>query len=628
MQADAELTTSSTGTASRDRRVWLAVSAALVAVVYSLVVFTTAHAHEPWADEAQSWLIARDASMPEIWTKLLRLEGSPGLWHSLLHVLISFGLPYSRLNYISAALGLASALVLFYASPFPLVIRALLPFTYFLCFQYAVVARNYSLAPVLLFSVAAAYRANRRRLLLVSLILLALVSAQAFLVSFSFAVMIAFQAGLKWRATQPEERKKMLAAGAVYVAALLLIAVAVWPTDRTVFFITPNWSTGNFIGVSRYGFRQAFGDGYWPLVLIALSLPLLWRTPGLLFFLLSSLLLCTFGAVVYSNVWHHGFFVLAWLTALWISFNPARPDWFTLAGLVLFISTQCLWTWNAVRYERSTAYSGSRSMAALLRTRLHPGSKWFGIGFPSVAIQAYFPSNVYANYNRTARRQSFWTWSTESKTNDATEHLGSEHPDLVVLGYSSDSDRNLWTHLITESGYHQIWQTQGSLFWRTGPFQPEDFRLFAPGPQVSDSLLLSDLVLSESKADVQLLSGIIGPPTSTGRELAPGGGVALQRPSSATGQHSARLEMNFVISKEQFGRTGPMNLTVYVSGHRAGRMRINSAGVYNFAANVTTNELFWAVVPVAFQFERSGLLAPALGPDPVATASRIRLFAQ
>jgi len=609
-------------------RIWLAVTAVLVALIYSILVFRTAHAHEPWADEAQSWLIARDANLVDIWSRLVRLEGSPGLWHSLLHVLISVGLPYSRLNYISAVLGLASALVLFWSSPFPLGIRALLPFTYFLCFQYAVVARNYSLAPVLLFSAAAAYRANRNRLLLVSLVLLALVSAQAFLVSFSFAVMILFQMGLKWRASPKEARKGMIGAAAVYASAVLLIVLAVWPSGRTVFFITPNWSTHNFIGVSRYGLQQAFGDGYWPLVLISLSVPLLWRRPAMLFLLLSGILLCTFGAVVYSNVWHHGFLVLAWLTALWISFDPARPNWFALAGLALFISTQCLWTWNAVRYERKDAYSGSRSMAALLRTKAHPKSKWFGIGFPTVAVQPYFPANIYSNYNETAPGHSFWTWSTESRANDAAEHLGSEHPELVVLGYSADADRNMWNHLITASGYRQIWQTQGSLFWRTGPFQPENFQLFAPGPRVSDQLLLSDLVLSESEADVQLLSGITGPATPNGRPLSAGSTIALQRPSVAAGQHDARLEMKFVISKEQFGRTGPMNLNAYVSGHRVGKMTINSSGSYSYAANVTTDELFWAVVPVAFQFERAGFLAPALGPDPVALVSRIRLFAQ
>src|SRR5207248_10881543 len=129
----------------------------------------------------------------------------------------------------------------FYFSPFPVVLRGLLPFTYFLCFQYAVVARNYSLAPLLLFSAAAAYRANRSRLLLVFLILLALVSAQAFLLSLAFAISVAIPISRTWPTVGNSARKNMVVTGSVYLGALILIAVAVWPNHHTVFFISPNW---------------------------------------------------------------------------------------------------------------------------------------------------------------------------------------------------------------------------------------------------------------------------------------------------------------------------------------------------------------------------------------------------
>src|SRR3954462_6701950 len=149
----------------------------------------------------------------------------------------------------------------------------------------------------------------------------------------------------------------MIVAGVVYLAALIVIVLAVWPNRHTVFFISPNWSVDNFITVSRHAFQQAFGDTYWPACLIALTIPLLWRGPGLLFFFFSSLSLCIFGSVVYSNVWHHGYLVLAWLTATWISLDPDRPNRFALAGLAAFIFLQCSWTWNGVRYERKNAYS-------------------------------------------------------------------------------------------------------------------------------------------------------------------------------------------------------------------------------------------------------------------------------
>ncbi len=373
-------------------------------------------------------------------------------------------------------------------------------------------------------------------------------------------------------------------------------------------------------------FEQAFGDGYWPVALIALSIPALWRGPGLLFFALSGLSLITFGAVVYSNVWHHGYLVLAWLTALWISFDPDRLNRLPLAGLVLFLFVQLPWTWKAVRYERKNAYSGSRAMARLLQTRLTRSSKVFGIGFSTAGVQPYFPSNIYANYSAGDTHKAFWTWTKENNPNDAVERLGTEHPDLVVIGYASDTDRNLWTDLITRSGYHQIAETDGNLFWRTEKFQPENFGLFAPGPQVSDALLRSSLRLNQSGGDVQLLSGITGPPTPEGRRLAPSGGVALQRPALSSGQSGARFELDIEISKEQFARTGPMNLTVYIGGYRMHRMRISSAGQYRYRANATSRELFWAVVPIGFQFEKAGLFAPALTEEPVATVSQIGLF--
>ena len=34
--------------------------------------------HEPWADEAQSWLLARDAGLVDLWTRLLALRRNHG----------------------------------------------------------------------------------------------------------------------------------------------------------------------------------------------------------------------------------------------------------------------------------------------------------------------------------------------------------------------------------------------------------------------------------------------------------------------------------------------------------------------------------------------------------------------
>src|SRR5215471_10170615 len=77
-------------------------------LLYTALVTTAAWRHEPWADEAQSWLLARDAGIAELWTRLLHYEGTPGLWQSLLHVATLLGTPYRALNLLSATFAIGA----------------------------------------------------------------------------------------------------------------------------------------------------------------------------------------------------------------------------------------------------------------------------------------------------------------------------------------------------------------------------------------------------------------------------------------------------------------------------------------------------------------------------------------
>ncbi len=155
------------------------------AAAYALVAGAAIWHHEPWADEAQAWLLARDASLAGLWTHLLHYEGTPGLWHTLLHVAIRLGFPYAALNVLSGILGFAAIWLLLQRAPLPLAIRLFLPFTFFLCYQYPVIARSYSLTPLLLFACAPLYTGARRRVGLLTglLCLLAAVSLHALVLS-------------------------------------------------------------------------------------------------------------------------------------------------------------------------------------------------------------------------------------------------------------------------------------------------------------------------------------------------------------------------------------------------------------------------------------------------------------
>jgi hypothetical protein len=110
--------------------------------------------HEPWFDEAQAWLIARDSGLWELFAERLRYEGSPGLWHLVLMPFAKLGLPYAAIGWIGAGCALVGAALLLRRGPFPLWVKAGLLFSWAIGYQYAAVARSYTLMPLLLFAIA------------------------------------------------------------------------------------------------------------------------------------------------------------------------------------------------------------------------------------------------------------------------------------------------------------------------------------------------------------------------------------------------------------------------------------------------------------------------------------------
>ena len=56
--------------------------------------FCVSFFHEPWFDEAQSWQIAKCASIKDILFEVPHYEAHPPLWHLLLSLFAKIGVPY------------------------------------------------------------------------------------------------------------------------------------------------------------------------------------------------------------------------------------------------------------------------------------------------------------------------------------------------------------------------------------------------------------------------------------------------------------------------------------------------------------------------------------------------------
>lgn len=197
----------------------------LTLALYSAVVALAIQHHEPWSDEAQAWQLARSLHLSELFHTYLRYEGHPGLWHLLLSGVIHLGVSYTGLHWICGAIALAGVSLLVFSAPFPRYIRLTLPFTFFLMYQYAVVARGYVLVPLLLFAIAMAWRRNPV-LLAVLLALLANVSLHAFAISGGLVLLYLLE---RRRDRSLDGHKSLVLPGVILLVFYGFAIWTVWP---------------------------------------------------------------------------------------------------------------------------------------------------------------------------------------------------------------------------------------------------------------------------------------------------------------------------------------------------------------------------------------------------------------
>lgn len=143
----------------------------LILWIYTAFSFFLVLVHEPWRDEAQFWLLARDASIPEILGNISK-EGIPPLWQLLLKPFVMLGLPYyPTMNIISFLLVAAAAWIFVKKAPFHRFAKYVLLLSPVFIFCYATISRSYSLMPVTVVLLAIVYPKRLQRPIIYGILL-------------------------------------------------------------------------------------------------------------------------------------------------------------------------------------------------------------------------------------------------------------------------------------------------------------------------------------------------------------------------------------------------------------------------------------------------------------------------
>ena len=412
----------------------------LTFALYASLLAFAIPAHEPWADEAQAWQIARSSSLWRMFHTNLRYEGSSGLWHLLLWILVRCHVGYNGMHWICGGIALAGIFVLLFQAPFPRNIKLLLPFTYFLAFQYAVVARNYVLFPLLIFILAAVWSKPPKHLLPIAFLLglMANISLHAAVISGGLALvyLVDFRKYFVELSAQPAGRQRMWSAA---VILLSLYALCIWtaypPNDLWIANFTAA-GTGKRAGVTvlHDALPRMIAAGLWGICQPLLFGLLVWAAIAWkmvrekrAIYLLPVGLVLVFSGLFYVEFWHAGLVVPLLIAIFWMTWPrdpvPLRsmPAYqaMALAAVLYTIVCQIGWTVYAVRYDRFHAYSPDKETAEFLAPYVHRGARIAvtalretGVGaFHAIGIAPYFGANIFINQAR-----PFWWWSTRNST--------------------------------------------------------------------------------------------------------------------------------------------------------------------------------------------------------------------
>lgn len=162
----------------------------IVLAAYVIVVGTVMCFHEPWFDEAQAWLIARDCSWREMILERPHYEGHPPLWWMMLAAPAKLGVPYEiGLKSINLTCATLMIWLLEFKTKLPEPFKVILPFSYFLCYQYGVTSRPYALmvAAMLLVAINWKTRDEKPWREALSMMLLCLTSSYGLVIAGMFA---------------------------------------------------------------------------------------------------------------------------------------------------------------------------------------------------------------------------------------------------------------------------------------------------------------------------------------------------------------------------------------------------------------------------------------------------------
>lgn len=421
----------------------------LAFVLYIAIIAIVMCFHEPWFDEAQSWLIARDSSLTDIISVRTHYEGHPPFWNLLLAIAAKNSVPYEfGIKGIQLVCASLLGAWLIFKSPFKSassLATFLIPFTYFACFQYGVTSRPYALLCLSLL-VAAHYwnsadsKTSSAWKLAISLMFMCLLSVYgiAFAAGFTIAwIWRVFSKNINKtlnfsdilhaiKATIASNLARLISWGLIAIFGAANLALA-WPAKNA--FATRATIDGNstiakcfafiFVMPSESMFTSFYGDismrrmpfDFLPITICTIFSLVIWafaikiaKRRKLLTALVIPYLVLTIVAVRYFTLHHAGLIFVFLLSVLWISHIKEPLSTKDIPAIFVKVAIFAKFALAKIKptnlYQNKTKITKNKAFKInlLISIILAPSLIWNAFACVNDILFDYSPSRAVAQY--------------------------------------------------------------------------------------------------------------------------------------------------------------------------------------------------------------------------------------
>ena len=435
----------------KSKKTWI-IYGLVFAAYLCIAIFAGIH-HEPWADEAQSWLIARDSHSLIDLLRAVKYEGTLPTWHLINKAFQLAGLDYDHIFVIPLVFSAIGVILLFFTDA-PLWAKVMLPFSFFVVYQNAVVARQYSLVFPAMMLIVILYKKRfevpvRYHL---ALFLLSITSSYGVVVACSF-MLWDFIGMVRKRFNDPLYKKTIIPFFVTGLVIVVMSYLSLPPDDCSMTLAQYSFSKNATNALLFYIDNSIVQYAFLTFVLILL---IYYFRHVLVQFLVIFAPLILFMNVVYQREWHMTY-LFCLIVSLMIIFKddfkkmakPVEKKGSLVAGalVALLLAVQCFTGFYSVFYEYRYVYSPSKEIADCLKPYAESGAVIDRTGFNAISVSPYYDDNLYSNdpYGK-----AYFVWSFSAPNDELSE----EYPDIVVSyeyieGFESKYDIHLYEgHMI------------------------------------------------------------------------------------------------------------------------------------------------------------------------------------